>query len=323
MEDILMADCHDLFQKFYDKIKLAESKKENLRSARDAIRDRIRNHFKEVLKKEIPEFLIQGSFVLLTVVNSLNDEFDIDDGVYLQNFPPDSSKWPSPETVHQWIYNAVKGHTQEDPIDKRTCVRVTYSGHYHVDLPIYCLFNQKSYLAEKGEKGWHESDPIEFTNWFINKVKAEGEQLRRIVCYLKAWVDFKSSNERILNSFILTILAINNFEKTDRDDVSFSGTAKNIFESMNESIMVINPVDSNEIVSNRISESQWSHFKKKLSELLSDASIALKNEDKEEASKIWRKEFGERFPESKSSKGGDKPLKTSAPAILGDDGRSA
>jgi hypothetical protein len=35
-----MANCHDLFLEFYDKIVLPETKKETLRKARDAIRDR-------------------------------------------------------------------------------------------------------------------------------------------------------------------------------------------------------------------------------------------------------------------------------------------
>lgn len=318
-----MADCHDLFQKFYDNIKLTDSKKESLRSARDAIRDRIKEHFKEVLEKQIPEFRSQGSFAMFTVVNPLNGEFDIDDGVYLQNLPPDISQWPSPETVHKWIYNAVSGHTKEVPTNKRTCVRVTYAGNYHVDLPIYSPLDEESYLAEKGDKGWHESDPIAFAKWFIGRVGIKGEQLRRIVCYIKAWANFKSSKGKLLNSFLLTILVANNFEKSDKDDVSFSATSRNIYDSINTSTNISNPVDSDEIVSSRVSESQWSYFKENLSELLNNASTALKNDDKEEASKIWRKEFGERFPEYKGSKEGYKPLKTSAPAILSDNGRSA
>ena len=125
------------------------------------------------------------------------------------------------------------------------------------------------------------------------------------------------------NSFILTILATNNFNKTDRDDVSFSSTIKNIYESVNISTVIINPVDSNEIVSERISESQWLNFNEKVSNLLENASNALKDEDKERASKTWKNIFGERFPIFKGPKEGDKPLITSSPAILSDDGRSA
>ena len=41
-----MANCHDLFQKFYDEVKLTPSKEDSLKTAREAIREKIRNYFK-------------------------------------------------------------------------------------------------------------------------------------------------------------------------------------------------------------------------------------------------------------------------------------
>jgi len=318
-----MSDCHDLFLKFLNNIRLADSKKDDLRSARDAIRDKIRTYFKDKLKKKVPEFQSQGSFAMSCVVNPLSGEFDIDDGVYLQNLDDDKSKWESPNTVHSWTLDAIRGHTKEEPIDKRTCVRVVYSGNYHVDLPIYGTYDQKPHLAEKEDAGWHTSDPVEYTNWFIGKVKEEGEQLRRVLIYLKAWADYKSTSTSILSSFVLSILTTNHYVSSDRDDVAFSGTVKNIYGSINKSQVIINPVDSTENVAERITDTQWKFSKDRFHTLLQRAGEALKAENKEEASKIWRTEFGERFPEFKEPKEGIKPIKTSAPAILGDDGRSA
>jgi len=316
-----MADCHDLFKDFFVNIKLSDSNKSKLIEARDAIGNRIKNYFKDTRKEKVPIYHEQGSYAMGTVVTPLDGEFDIDYGVYLQNLQ--TNNWPSPDKVHGWIFRAVEGHTKEVPKDKRTCVRLIYAGNYHVDLPIYNSSIENSYLAEKGEKGWHGSNPIAFSKWFIERAKKEGEQLRRIVHYTKAWADFKSSNIKLLNSFILTILATNNFKKSDRDDVSFSSTIKNIFESVSISTVITNPVDLNEIVSERISESQWLNFNEKVSNLLENASNALKDEDKEQASKTWKNIFGERFRIFRGPKEGDKPLVTTSPAILGDDGRSA
>ena len=158
-----MADCHDLFQKFHDKIKLPSSKKEYLMQARDALRERMRKYFKEELKCNVPKFWIQGSYAMRTVANPLDGEYDIDDGVYLQNLDVNKEKWPPTSTVHDWVFKAVKGHTDKDPVDKRTCVRVIYSGKYHVDLPIYGENKGLYYLAEKGENGWNESNPRALT----------------------------------------------------------------------------------------------------------------------------------------------------------------
>jgi hypothetical protein len=318
-----MSDCHDLFLKFLDTIKLTGSKKDDLRSARDAIRDKIRTYFKEVLKNKVPDFQSQGSFAMSCVVNPLSGEFDIDDGVYLQNLDDDKSKWESTNTVHSWILEAIRGHTNEEPVDKRTCVRVLYSGNYHVDLPIYGTYNKQPYLAEKRDIGWHISDPVKYTDWFIEKVKEKGEQLRRVLIYLKAWADYKSTSTSILNSFVLSILATNHYVSSNRDDVAFSGTAKNIYDSISKSKDIFNPVDSSENVGERIKENQWKFSRDKILDLVQNAGEALKAEKKEEASQIWRKEFGERFPEYKEPKEGMKPIKTSGPAILGNDGRSA
>jgi hypothetical protein len=318
-----MSDCHDLFLEFFDIIRLGDSKKDDLTSASDAIRDKIRTYFKDILKKKVPEFKSQGSFAVSCVVNPLNGEFDIDDGVYLQNLDDDKSKWPTPDSVHSWIREAVKGHTKEDPIDKRTCVRVVYSRNYHVDLPIYGTYNQEPYLAEKGDAGWHPSDPVAYTSWFSGKVNESGEQLRRILIYLKAWADYKSTSTNILSSFVLSILTANNYVSSEKDDVAFSGTVKNIYDCINKSNDVYNPVDSDENVGERLIKNQWKFSKDKFLNLLQSAGEALKAEKKEEATKIWRKEFGERFPEYKEPKEGIRPIKTSAPAILGDDGRSA
>ena len=153
-----MADCHDLFNEFFKNIKLSDSNKSKLIDARNAIRNRIKDYFKDTLKEKSPLFHEQGSFSIGTVVTPLDGEFDIDLGAYLQNLPQDN--WPSPDTVHKWIFKAVEGHTNEAPKDKRTCVRLIYAGKYHVDLPIYNSSSENSFLAEKGEKGWHGSNPI-------------------------------------------------------------------------------------------------------------------------------------------------------------------
>jgi len=319
----MMANCHDLFKDFYGKIELASSKKKYLKEARDAIRDKIREYFKDTLKTSVPKFLIQGSYAMATIVNPLDGEFDIDDGVYLQNLQPDKSKWPKPETVHNWIYKAVEGHTKEKAQDKRTCVRVVYSGNYHVDLPIYGVYNKNAYLAEKAKLGWHISEPQKIVNWLRNQIKSKGDQLRRLIRYTKAWADYQSKSGELPNGFTLTVLVAEGYEKSERDDSSFAGTMRNISDRISASTVILNPVDQNEDLGKRISESQMKNFKERLAALLENASAALKEKSKVKACKKWKSEFGERFPKCEDLKEVDTPRKTAAPAILRDDARSA
>ena len=55
-----MANCNDLFGDFLSRIRLSETKKDSLRTSRTANRERIENHFRDVLKKDKPKFHGQG-----------------------------------------------------------------------------------------------------------------------------------------------------------------------------------------------------------------------------------------------------------------------
>jgi len=65
-----MANLHNEFQTFHEKVALYQGKKESLRQSRDAIRGRIENYFKEILKVDVPKFHAQGSFPKGTVINA-------------------------------------------------------------------------------------------------------------------------------------------------------------------------------------------------------------------------------------------------------------
>lgn len=318
-----MADCSDLFNKFQEEISLNESKRDYLKQARDAIRNRIKNYFTKEKEYIPPKFWIQGSYKMQTIVNPINGEYDMDDGIYLQNIDKDNKdSWPNPEIVHNWIYQAVKGHTQENPIDKRSCVRVIYAGKYHVDLPIYGIFKDDIYLAEKGEKGWHLSNPKDLTDWFSEQVKQNGDQLRKIIRYFKAWADYqtKSKNKKLPSGLILTILAAESYENRDKDDASFGRTIRNIYQKILNSFVIYNPVDKEEVLSDQLTDTQKEDLKLLISNLLDSANQALGENSKKEACKIWRKEFGDRFTNCDNIE--DK-LVTSSPALLRDDARSA
>lgn len=284
-----MADLHIEFKTFHDRIVLTSSKKEYLRKARNAVRDKIRKHFREVLKLNIPKFQGQGSYAMGTTVNPLNGEFDIDDGVYLQHLDTsDKSDWPTPETVHRWLVQATDGHTSEKPMDKRTCIRVRYAGQYHVDLPAYGKLYGDYLLAEKGDKGWHRSDPLALTDWFRDQVKNYGEQLRKMVRYLKAWANFQSGRLGAMPSgLILTVLVSNNYCADERDDIAFADTIAAISNAVKFAFFVYNPVDAEEELTARLTEAQKIRFQKAIADVAEAAAEAIDTDDRHEVSKTW------------------------------------
>jgi len=295
-----------------------------LRKAREAIRDRIRKNFIATGKTPVPEFRDQGSYATHTIINPVGGEYDIDDGVYIQNLDKtDDKKWPTPETVHQWVYDAVDGHTDQKPVDKRTCVRVVYAGQYHVDLPIYALLRGGNLHAEKGEKGWNPSNPQAVTDWFQMAIKQRGDQLRHMVRYFKAWADYNSKDGKLPSGFIFTVLIVENFATSERDDVCFGQLARAIHSRMLSSPFVYNPVDTSEDLYQRYDEVEKKRFLQLLRRLQVAASNALTTEGKKDACKCWYKEFGDRWANCDSLDEEGKPRYTKSPAILKDDARSA
>lgn len=319
-----LADINNLFVDFYEKISLSKEKADNLRRGRDALRKKIKEWFSDNEKGE-PSFCWQGSFAMKTTVNPIGDgEYDLDDGVYLQEFfDEDMSTWPATSTVHSWIKSAVKGHTQSAPIDKDTCVRVVYAKGYHIDYPIYIKYNDTAYLAHK-TKGWTISDPKAFKDWFIQNVREEGEQLRRLVKYLKAWKDFK---EISLKGIEITILATENFCAYEgRDEKSLYETVQNILVVLENNFVCIKPVAPGEDLFEGTSKTKKDNIINGLKALSNKLDLAIKESDPKVASQYMKEIFGNRFPEGSSiekSKDSTSFARTSSPGVLQHDGRSA
>ena len=320
-----MADTHDLFQTYHGRIQLSDSKEANLRGSRDAVREKIRKHFTDVLRVNAPAFHGQGSYSMRTLVNPLDGEFDIDDGVYLTHVGEDRALWPSPEATHGWILAATSGHTAEDPIDKPRCVRVRYKGQYHIDLPIYAESGGKPYLFEK-QKEPSVSDPAELTSWFSARVGETGDQLRRIVRYLKAWRDYQKDGMSVAKGVVLTILA-SQYVRTDaRDDVALAETAGAIAAVLEIGAPVLKPVAPFDNLSAAWTDDQRKPFVNALKVLRDRGRDACTGDaSRKDASRIWSRQLGDRFPTVDDDlEKQEKARRTLAPAILpSTDGRSA
>lgn len=290
-----MANCHKLFIEFNSAIALDNSRKETLRTSRDAVRDKIRNYFRDKQNGFTPKFHGQGSFMMNTIIEPLDGEFDIDDGIYF-NVKTEPSQTVS--TFHHWVYEAIDEHTKQKPIDKQTCVRLVYARKYHLDLPVYYIIEgQSPYLAHKG-KGWIKSDPREFIKWFNSKAKADdGGQLKRVVRYLKVWRDYKKGD--LPSGLILSILAANNIVFHERDDVAFYKTLINIKSNLEQNFACYRPTTpANENLLEDYSKTKKDYFLDRLASFIQSAEKALEDRTtQKEACKAWQSHFGkDRFP---------------------------
>lgn len=293
----IMANCHFEFNKFLDEIELTVTEIENLKRGRDSLREKIKKYYEKKDKKK-PSFCKQGSFAVKTTIRQTGEDYDYDDGIYLKHLPERKSDWPKTETVHEEIFNAIDGHTDSPPKDKTSCVRVQYKKEYHIDLAIYGENEGKIYLAKKGLEQWEENNPKLFTDWVIDKIKEEDEQLRSVIKYIKKWAYYNGYEE--ITGFLVTILVGKNFSgNADQDDQALLYTLDNIVSYLINNQKIERPVEP---IKNMTADYSYSEFNAKFIDrfrhFADEARKALDVSDHNKACEIWRELFGDEFPRS-------------------------
>ncbi len=331
-----MANCHQQFTDFDSALILTDPRNRGLKKSRKALRDRIREYFRKELPKEIkPKFWSQGSLPMGTAVNPIPIEktingkkiillhYDVDDGVYFIGSEKDRK---SVNTYHQWIVDAVKGHTETDPIDKDTCVRTIFSDGHNIDHPIY--FEKEGavpQLAHKA-KGWIDSDPREFVKWFEGKASAN-PQLRRLVRYFKGWCDYQNfsiGNKKMPSGLVMTIWVVENAVYNDRDDVAMKETIakiKNMTDGQ-QKLMCNRPTTlKNENLLNDYKHTDF--FREKLSAFGISAGQAINEGNQKKACGKWQIHFGDRFSCAYAKDEDENAKKFTSPAVVTSNAKSA
>ncbi|MBA3022723.1 MAG: hypothetical protein KKB48_09645 [Gammaproteobacteria bacterium] len=213
--------------------------------------------------------------------------------------------------------------------DKPTCIRIVISAYAHIDIPLYAIPDQEFVsLAEASMKrygfesvmdavikserdawtalprdkvllahrecNWMPSDPRPVKEWFLGEVEAKGEQLRRVVRYLKAFRDWRWSSGGPA-SILLMAAAAPLFEKRDRrDDLALLDVVAALPARLRGGVN--NPVDESESLTERLGQAGVEEAAKAFEEfekVLRGASSA----GSASQACIWMQgEFGPRFP---------------------------
>ena len=317
-----MANCHNQFQEYNQKIRLSDNKRNELILVRDSLRKRVLEGYAYVSAQlyhyhEL-QFQSQGSFVMDTIINPIRSDYDIDDGIYFIGDLSRNSR-PAPLAFHKLIIEAIdRGHDDiEKIVDKSTCVRVIYKSGFHVDLPIYYADNMESPdLADK-VRGWLLSNPIEFIAWFEDKIESGFKkgfliesalfdeyrqwlddirkndiQLRRIVRYLKSWGDLR--REEMPCGLIMTILATNNYYPHERDDISLKETLVNIYAELSRNFKCERPTTpiGEDLLKNYQNKMEFMRY---LKTFIENGKKALGKPNQKNACEYWQKSLGARF----------------------------
>ncbi|MBS4634982.1 MULTISPECIES: CBASS cGAMP synthase [Aeromonas] len=258
---------------------------------------------------------------------------DIDDGVYLPMTTIQEEERPSLaiETFFEAVVEVLEPLADKQGwkiSQKDTCVRAVISDAAHIDLPLYAipdaqfvllkammesrgceslkdvamdasndnwsaLPSDKILLAHKTE-GWIESDPRAMKSWFVQQVSDKGEQLRRVVRYIKAFRDFQWPT-RGPSSILLMAASCPLFKQFDRrDDIALLEVVKGIPKALQEG--VLNPVDSTKYLTGALSREEIQDAVERFTIFAEQLEEAINSMESIHACKCMTATLGKRFP---------------------------
>lgn len=232
------------------------------------------------------------------------------------------------EVVEEVLAPYVEARDWKLITDKPTCVRIEISKFAHIDIPLYAIPDEEfetlakaalehghlsldealqraeryawtelpsnSVLLAHREKDWMESDPRPVKEWFLSEVAMRGEQLRRVVRYLKAFRDWQWPNGGPA-SILLMAAATPIFERRDRrDDLALLDVVAALPTKLREG--VANPVEVTESLTSRLGKEGVQEAAEAFERLEKMLRGAVHASDGETACNWMRREFGPRFP---------------------------
>lgn len=218
---------------------------------------------------------------------------------------------------------------------KPTCIRIEINDLAHIDIPLYAipdkefetlvkaesarryaldgrnysleaaaesweeLSTSKVLLAHR-EEGWMHSDPRPVKVWFVDQVAAKGEQLRRVVRYLKAYRDW-TWDKGGPSSILLMAAAAPLFVRQDRrDDQALLDVVKLLPAVLRKGVS--NPINREESLTDRLRALSKDvdlveQAAVQLEDLGRKLQAALDAGNAEQACSWLRNLFGPRFPD--------------------------
>lgn len=213
--------------------------------------------------------------------------------------------------------------------DKPTCVRIEVTKAAHIDVPLYAIPDDEFQTLTKAameayhtldsaeairraerdswsklpsdvvllahrEEGWWESDPRPIKDWFEAQVLARGEQLRRVIRYLKAFRDWKWASGGPA-SILLMAAAVPLFERRHgREDLALLDVLAGLPAALRAG--VVNPVDEKESLTERLGKDRVEEAARELQRFEGVLRASLHASSESQACIWMQQEFGQRFP---------------------------
>lgn len=304
-----MTDCSKDVRAFHDQqVTLPGSDRRRMRDRRDTNRARLRRGLEAAGLREPDEFVSQGSYAMRTMVQDVDNDYDIDDGVYFladDLVGPRGAKLTALQARHM-VRDAVDdGRFKTAPEVKPNCVRIHYDAGYHVDIPVYRVTVTKGVFGDErlyelaSSGGWRRSDARDVTSWYDDERSrsADGLQLRRVNRALKTFARSRGSwRGRNLSGFAITKLVVECFRSDAREDEALRRTMVAIRDRLLFRLEVDHPVTPGETITDSHDDAKARFFRDKLTEAIERLEPTTDLDcDREDALDCWDRVFSTTF----------------------------
>ena len=271
-----MFDCSKDVRAYHDQqVTLPQTERTAMRDRRDANRRRLEKGLAENEDPQPDEFVKQGSYAMLTMVQHPANDYDIDDGVYFlkEDLIGDRGAEMTSLQARQMVRDAIDdGSFTRAPEVRGNCVRVFYQKGYHVDMPVYRTVETdcETYYELASSNGWKRSDARDVTAWFEKALKdsGDGPQTRRLVREIKKFARSRAS-WRLLSGFGISVLVIEQVRlEADREDRALYETMRAIRDRLNWNLVVAHPVTPGDTITSGSADAKAAALRDKLTEAL-------------------------------------------------------
>ena len=257
------------------------------------------------LKDNLPGYQTmerQGSYALGTLIKPVddNDEYDADIQIVMNPNP----KWEPKDYVLEVNRTLGNNQTYADKRRLKTrCVTVDYAGDFHLDVVPRVTINGKHYVCNRHDNKFEETDGNGYREWFNEKDRITGGNLRKVVKLLKYLRDHK--NSFTAKSILLTTLAGYMINESDKGTVAVStvaDTLETVLSRMDNYLQqhpnmpkIRNPVLATEDFNRHWDQRRYANFRNRIRSYARTVKRAKDEPSAGKANEIWQELFGESF----------------------------
>ena len=290
-----LADLTASAQFLSDDVNLNQGRSDRLETAVGAVDTYLKDHLPGYQKMER-----QGSYALGTLIKPVddNDEYDADIQVVMTSNP----RW-EPRDYVLAVNRALAGNkTYADKLRLKTrCVTVDYAGDFHLDVVPRVTIGGRHYVCNRIDNKFEETDGNGYRDWFNEKNRITGGNLKRVVRLLKHLRDHE--NSFTAKSILLTTLAGNTIRPDDEGTAAVStvaNTLETVLSRMNDYLQqhpnmpeIKNPVLPAENFNRHWDQRRYANFRNRVQGYARTGRQAKDQLAAEKAIELWQELFGD------------------------------